>query len=289
MRQIPVEIRGFRYRLTEDPNGEKSCISLTPIICSPFRPSDHGCSPLVGPTFYSLTLLSPDHIRFNWALVLKLSYVIEAYKQGIMEGVSSENFNWGEADAYSTQYLKGPVQSILKGLSPQRILDLGCGNGSLTRHIAALGCEVVGCDPDEHGLEIARRNVPGATFVTCGVYDESTPLDGEQFDVVLSSEVIEHLFYPGRLVEFADRLLTPKGHLVLTTPYHGYLKNLALSVFDKWDFHHTPLFDGGHIKFWSRRTLSKLVEQYDFSVTDFHGAGRVTWLWKSMILVCQKK
>lgn len=74
---------------------------------------------------------------------------------------------------------------------------------------------------------------------------------------------------------------------MISTPYHGYLKNLALSAFNKWDKHHTPLWHGGHIKFWSRRTLTSLIEANGFRVTEFHGVGRAPWLWKSMILVAR--
>ena len=74
-----------------------------------------------------------------------------------------------------------------------------------------------------------------------------------------------------------------------STPYHGYLKNLMLSLFDHWDFHHTVLWEGGHIKFWSRKTLGRLLEQNGFKVLSFQGVGRMPFIWKSMIIVAQKK
>lgn len=81
--------------------------------------------------------------------------------------------------------------------------------------------------------------------------------------------------------------MTDSGYLVISTPYHGYLKNLALSIFNKWDDHHTPLWHGGHIKFWSRIMLTQLLEENGFQVIAFHGVGRLPWLWKSMILVAK--
>ena len=60
-----------------------------------------------------------------------------------------------------------------------------------------------------------------------------------------------------------------------------------MAILDKWDFHHTALWHGGHIKFWSRKTLTQLLEANGFRVTEFHGAGRLPWLWKSMILVAK--
>ena len=81
------------------------------------------------------------------------------------------------------------------------------------------------------------------------VYDDPTSLDVHRFDAVTSTEVIEHLFSPRSLPRFAARVLLPAGYLILSTPYHGYIKNLALSITGKWDRHFSPLWDGGHIKF----------------------------------------
>jgi len=59
--------------------------------------------------------------------------------------------------------------------------------------------------------------------------------------------VIEHLFLPRALLRFAAKVLKPSGSLILSTPYHGYLKNLALALTGKLDKHFTVLWDGGHI------------------------------------------
>jgi hypothetical protein len=104
----------------------------------------------------------------------------------------------------------------------------------------------------------------------------------------VSTEVVEHLFSPDALPIYASQVLKEKGYLILTTPYHGYLKNLGLSIFNKWDFHHTALWHGGHIKFWSRATLTQLLEQNGFKVVRFSGVGRVPYAWKSMVIVAQR-
>ncbi len=57
-----------------------------------------------------------------------------------------------------------------------------------------------------------------------------------------------------------------------------------LSVFDKWDKHHSPTWHGGHIKFWSKNTLSQLLTNSGFKVTDFKGCGRFPYFWKSMMI-----
>ena len=157
-------------------------------------------------------------------------------------------------------------------------------------HLHNLGYKVVGIDFDEKGVEISRRAHPNITFYQCGVQDDPTELLKKEgyFDAVISTEVIEHLYSPHLLPQYASKVLNRGGYLILSTPYHGYLKNLAIGIFDKWDDHHTSLWHGGHIKFWSRKTLSKLLNDNGFRVIHFSGVGRTAFFWKSMILVAQK-
>ena len=178
---------------------------------------------------------------------------------------------------------------LLKQLSPHRICDLGSGNGNLAGALTAAGWQVVGVERDATGVEISRRTHPDIPFYCMSVEDDPGVLLAaeDRFDAVVSTEVVEHLFAPHLLPAFARRLLVPGGYLIVSTPYHGYLKNLALSLADKWDDHHTPLWHGGHIKFWSRATLTQLLEDNGFRVTAFSGVGRLPYLWKSMVLVAQ--
>jgi 2-polyprenyl-6-hydroxyphenyl methylase/3-demethylubiquinone-9 3-methyltransferase len=108
------------------------------------------------------------------------------------------------------------------------------------------------------------------------------------FDVVTSAEVVEHLYLPRHLARNSYQALRPGGVAIFTTPYHGYWKNVVMALTGKLDAHFTVLWDGGHIKFWSRRTLTRLLEEAGFRVERFVGVGRVPLLWKSMILVARK-
>lgn len=170
-----------------------------------------------------------------------------------------------------------------------RICELGCGNGYLANRLAEAGFQVTGIDASHTGIEIARKG-GSATFI-CRSFcaDDLTVLrQQEKFDLVVSSEVIEHLYRPSELVEFAYSLLRPGGTLIVTTPYHGYLKNLAIALTGRMDRHTNPLWTGGHIKFFSVRTLSKLLCDYQFKDLKFYYFGRVVGLWKSMICVTKK-
>ncbi|WP_448214112.1 class I SAM-dependent methyltransferase [Colwellia sp. MEBiC06753] len=202
-----------------------------------------------------------------------------------------EDYGWSSNEGpHSCGYIAPRILKILSEIAPSRVLDIGAGNGKLCSEISQSGYETVGVEYDQKGVEIAKSLYPNVNFYNYGVQDDPKKLliDEELFDIVVSTEVIEHLFSPHLLPVYAKGVLKENGYIVITTPYHGYLKNLALSLFNKWDHHHTPLWHGGHIKFWSRNTLRQLLKENGFKEVSFSGVGRVPYLWKSMVMVAQK-
>lgn len=200
------------------------------------------------------------------------------------------DYGWtSEKQIFSNAYLEAAVVSTCRSLGVRSLLDLGCGRGDIAATLAHSGFNVVGCDADAEGVRIAAAAYPRATFRHVGVYDDPRALGLHDFDAVISTEVIEHLYAPRALPRFASKVLKEGGWLVITTPYHGFLKNLVLAVAGHWDRHLSPLWDGGHIKFFSRRTLTQLLEEEGFKVKMFKGVGRAPYLWKSMLLVAKKE
>ncbi|MGB5962089.1 MAG: class I SAM-dependent methyltransferase [Coleofasciculaceae cyanobacterium] len=194
------------------------------------------------------------------------------------------NSNFGHHHAYlMSPLLELLSQAKLPGHAKPRVLDLGCGNGSLSNLIAQQGYEVVGVEDSDQGVAIASHCFPDCRFLQGSIYDLPDQEWENSFDIVLSVEVIEHLFYPKELVISARKYLKPNGRLILTTPYHGYLKNLALATSGKMDSHFTSLWDGGHIKFFSVATLRQLLETENYTDLQFRFSGRVPFLWKSML------
>ena len=205
-----------------------------------------------------------------------------------MSTLPYSEFEWNLADAGNGKSGIGLANTIIKRVTAlnhvERICDLGCGNGYITGRLAALGYDVVGIDASESGTRIATESYPQARFI-CALIDEGLRerVALESFDLVISSDAIEHFYRPGDLVSAAVSLLKAEGQLLLGTPYHGYLKNLVLSVTGKMDAHFSVLHDGGHIKFFSVKTLSQLMTSYGFIDLHFSFYGRAPWLWKNMI------
>lgn len=186
----------------------------------------------------------------------------------------------------SHEYLAPVLRTLLREVPREAsVLDLPCGNGFLTAVAAAAGRKVVVVDLSVSGLALARECYPGILFLEGDVCGDLPPeLQRESFDVVTCFEVIEHVYAPRALLANCRRALKPGGMLILSTPCHGYWKNLALAVTGKLDNHFTALWDGGHIKFWSRRTLFRLLDETGFRAHESYGVSRVPYLWKSMIV-----
>ncbi len=199
---------------------------------------------------------------------------------------------------HTENYLVDNILSLLNKNKNKLILDVGCGNGWLTAILLQNGFEVYGTDASKNGIKIANQRKEcqieqggKKRFFLQDLSTDSLPTElvDFKFDTIISTEVIEHLYDPRKYISFCKHILQQNkgGEILLTTPYHGYLKNLLLSITGKMDTHFSALWDGGHIKFWSKKTLTQLLEEADFKVTHFIGCGRLPFLWKSMLVKAQ--
>lgn len=186
------------------------------------------------------------------------------------------------------------VRDALAELPPgSAVLDAGCGGGLFSIGLKDAGFDVYGLDLSESGIAAARARAIGR-FELGSVYDDlGAPFGRASFDAIIAIEVIEHLYSPAR---FADRLfaaLVPGGRVIVTTPYWGYFKNLALALTNRTDRSLTALWEGGHIKHFSRRTLTTLMARAGFETVSFTGTGEgwrasVPGLWSGMLMVFRK-
>lgn len=166
--------------------------------------------------------------------------------------------------------------------APRRLLDLGCGNGAVAGALQGLGYTVDGVDASESGISLARASYPACRFSVASAYDDLASERG-RYGVVVCLEVIEHLYSPAALASTLWDVLEPGGTGVISTPFHGYWKNLALAIGNRFDAHFSPEWEGGHIKFWSERTLGAFIRKREFVELEFRRAGRIRPFAKSMV------
>ena len=201
---------------------------------------------------------------------------------------SGQSYPYRDANPNTSHaYLLPRLAKILEGLRATRVFEVGCGNGAVANWLHGRGIEVTGVDASESGIRQAALAYPRLRLAVGSAYDDLADEYG-RFPVVISLEVVEHLYSPRAFAKTLFDLLDPGGTAIVSTPYHGYFKNLALAATGRLDAHFTALWDGGHIKFWSERTLRLLLEETGFRSVAFCRVGRVPILAKSMIATAKK-
>jgi 2-polyprenyl-3-methyl-5-hydroxy-6-metoxy-1,4-benzoquinol methylase len=163
----------------------------------------------------------------------------------------------------------------------RRVLDVGAGAGDLVAALGADGFDAVGMDVSPAAVERASARHPGGTFLVHSVEDVPWPVDDGSFDCVVAFEVIEHLLRPRRLLEGAARALGPGGHVALTTPYHGRVKNVALSLLG-FDRHFAV--EGDHVRFFSDAALCRLLRDTGFEPVRLEHFGRAPVVWAGVFV-----
>lgn len=206
---------------------------------------------------------------------------------------SYEDYNLNPDPDHSPMYLASTLRA-LSGLAPgAAVLDAGCGGGLFSVGLSDAGFDVHGLDMSESGITAARaRNI--GKFEVASVYNDlARPFGRQDFDAIVAIEVIEHLYSPARFAEMAFDALKPGGVVVITTPYWGYAKNIVLAVTNRIDRSLTALWEGGHIKHFSKSTLSQLMRSAGFEVVVFEGCGEgwrghAPGLWNGMMMAFHK-
>lgn len=197
---------------------------------------------------------------------------------------------YSDMEGHHHSYLFPVVKKMLANIrsNERRLFECGCGNGSFGNRLAKEGWDITGIDPSISATRAAQKYFPHLK-IESGSTDEDLAARFGTFPCVMSLEVVEHIYSPREYASKIFDLLEPGGSFILSTPYHGYLKNLAIALTGKWDHHHTALWDHGHIKFWSIATISKLLNESGFDVAEINRAGRVPPLAKSMVIRAVKK
>ena len=135
---------------------------------------------------------------------------------------------------YITQQIAGEFGRDLKAGKPfdgLRLLDIGCGGGLLSEPMARLGATVVGADAAERNIPVARIHAEqsGLDIDYRHTTAEDLAAAGEQFDVVLNMEVVEHVSDPLAYLSACRQLLKPGGLMICST-INRNAKSFAVAI-----------------------------------------------------------
>jgi 2-polyprenyl-3-methyl-5-hydroxy-6-metoxy-1,4-benzoquinol methylase len=155
------------------------------------------------------------------------------------------------------------LATIFAALAPRRVIDVGCGTGHLLRFVVdrmtATPEKIVGVDHSEAGIRRARELLPSATFVVDDLYGLS--LEEGEFDLVLCTEVLEHLTEPDRAVGVLRKICARDGRVAITVPDGAQ---------DSWE---------GHVNFWDEHDLRAFLAPHGLARVDRIEGGRTLLAW----------
>jgi len=180
----------------------------------------------------------------------------------------------------------------------ERVLDVGCGHGIVLFNLKDKFKELYGIELSKARVETARKTLAGYnTHIVEGNIELGTPFDEAYFDVVICSDVIEHVIDVKAAFWEMHRLLRKGGSLVLNTPNVARWKGRLTLLFGKFPSTSAPsegidvraegeLLDGGHLHYFTFSLLNNLCREVGFSQVSNYGFGRMGVLhnlWPSLL------
>lgn len=176
-------------------------------------------------------------------------------------------------DRIAQQAGRDPLKRVpLKGL---RILDVGCGAGLLSEPLARLGATVVGIDPAEDIVHVAKSHADaGGLAIDYRVQTAEGLVDeGERFDAVLAMEIIEHVRDPNTFVADLASLAKPNGVMLFAT-LNRTPKAFALAIVGaEYLLGWVPRGTHDWRKFVRPSELARALRKTNFSLTEIIGVG----------------
>tara|TARA_B100001121_G_C18660917_1_gene608830 strand:+ start:475 stop:1098 length:624 start_codon:yes stop_codon:yes gene_type:complete len=202
---------------------------------------------------------------------------------------NNKEYSWQHNQAdNSFNYLQKTINHIIENKIENKttLVDVGCGNGYLTKKISNKFLKVTALDESESAIYQAKKDYTGKIkFLQTNLNNFK---DEKKIDCITAIEVIEHTYSPDNFLKKLYELSDKDTKVIISTPYHGFLKNLLLLLTGKFDKHFSPLWEHGHIKFFSKKTLYEITKRNKFRIVETFFSGRFYPISKSIIVVLKK-
>jgi len=166
-----------------------------------------------------------------------------------------------------------------------RLLDVGCGDGSLAEILQERCYAVVfGIEPDITRVEQARKR---GIKVHHGFLDENSRRNYGEFDVVLFADVLEHVPDPFRLIELALSCLARNGSIVISVPNVAHWSVRLMIIGGRFVYEECGIRDAAHLRWFTKESLTLFLRRAGLRVVEMQSSSgfsleiyrRWPWVW----------
>lgn len=150
----------------------------------------------------------------------------------------------------------------------QEVLDIGCGEGFFAAELAKDGNRVTGIDNRVLAVETPVFRQYFRTDLDAGVSPAVQQLEGKRFDRVLLLDVLEHLKRPEQVLQECHAVLKPEGLLIVSLPNVANIAVRLMLLFGHFEYADRGILDRTHLRFYTRKTARRLLEQNGYSILE---------------------
>jgi 2-polyprenyl-3-methyl-5-hydroxy-6-metoxy-1,4-benzoquinol methylase len=148
------------------------------------------------------------------------------------------------------------------------VLELGAAAGHVTRALKSRGNSVVAIERDGRFAEQLAGIADRVHITDLDWLDLNKILGDEKFDVILAGDVLEHCTRPDLVLLQCHSLLSPDGFIVMSLPNVAHADVRLSLLTGRFEYRPTGLLDNTHLRFFTRRTIEKFVEENGFSIEE---------------------
>ena len=156
------------------------------------------------------------------------------------------------------------ILEICANLKNKKVLDVGCSTGYLGQKLEKRGAEVTGIDISKVALKKAQEVLSFTKVVDLN--EGELPFKDGTFDLIVASEVIEHLFKPVIVLKELRRILKDKGGIIITTPNFLYWGHRLQFLFGNFQYSKQGTFDESHVRFFSYSLLKQMLQKNQLNI-----------------------
>lgn len=203
--------------------------------------------------------IKPNHIPQKRLKEIWAQVPPDYYDQGIKKNILQK--------LWHTQKLRQVLSLLPKDLPAGRqalkILDVGCSSALLTAAVAKTlpEAKVTGLDSYKDAINFARKKYPHISFVVADAH--KLPFASGSFDLIICTETLEHLTNPKRALEEMKRVLTPKGHAVISMDSGSLLFRM---IWYFWTKSKGKVWENAHLHEFNAKILEDLIVEAGFNI-----------------------